>query len=122
GGFMREVFEPWIFGHTLLRGLRRVDGNKVYPGSWANQEHADGEIWSSALWNIFRNIGGDSTAAADRQVARDSLLKTVILSHHLLAADGTMPDAAEAVMDTNASLDEYRGLHLIRMLRSFHGK
>lgn len=121
-GFMRETFEQWVFGDTPLKGLRRVDGTKVYPGDWAGQVHADGEIWSAALWNIFRSIGGDSALPAERKAARDALLKTVFLSHHLMAADGTMPDAAEAVMDTNASLPEYRGRHLIQMLNSFHDR
>lgn len=121
-GFMREVFEQWVFGDTAISGLRRVDGTKVYPTDWAGGVHANGEIWSSALWNIFRNIGGDSAVAAERQAARDALLETVILSHHLMAADGTMPDAAEAVMDTHAALDEYRGKHLIPMLNSFHDR
>src|SRR4051794_9804852 len=67
-GFLREVFEPWIFGDQ--GGLRRVDGTKVYPADWANEEHADGEIWSAALWNIYRAIGGDSTVPAERLAAR----------------------------------------------------
>ncbi|HEX8187669.1 MAG TPA: M36 family metallopeptidase [Pyrinomonadaceae bacterium] len=122
GGFMREVFEPWVFGDTAIHGLRRVDGTKVYPTDWHEEEHDDGEIWSAALWNIFRTIGGDSANAATRKTARDSLLKTLIVSHHLMAANGTMPDGAEALMNTNASLPEFRGKHLIEMLNSFHDR
>ena len=120
--FQREFFEDWIFGSTPLRCLRRVDGTKVYPTDWQNQEHADGEIWSAALWNIYRTIGGDSMNAATRTAAADALLKTVILSHHSVAANATMPDGAEAVMNTNASLPEFRGKHLIQMLNSFHDR
>lgn len=120
GGFQREVFEDWIFGD--MGGLRRVDGTKTYPASWVNQVHADGEIWSAALWNIYRSIGGDSVNPADRQAARDALLKTLILSHHATAADATMPDAAEAVMETNAALDDCLGRHLMEMLDSFHDR
>jgi len=122
GGFMREVFEQWVFGDTAIHGLRRVDGTKVYPTSWVNEVHSDGEIWSSALWNVYRSIGGDSANAADRQAARDAVIKSVILSHPLVAANATMPDGAEAVMDTNAALPEYRGKHLIEMLNSFHDR
>lgn len=120
GGFQREVFEDWIFSDA--GGLRRVDGTKVYPTDWAFQEHEDGEIWSAALWNIYRAIGGDSVTPATRQAARDALLKTVILSHHLVPANGTLPDGAEALMTTDAELDEYRGRHLIEMLNSFHDR
>lgn len=126
--YQREVFEDWIF--VNCGGLRRVDGTKVYPwnipsgpgGDWVNNVHDDGEIWSAALWNIYRVIGGDSTSLGEREAARHELLKTVILSHLLNATNGTMPEGAEAVMDTNADLDDYRGKHLIEMLDSFHDR
>lgn len=122
GGFQREFFEDWIFADTPLHALRRVDGTKNYENHWTNQEHADGEIWSAALWNIYRTIGGDSMNAATREAAANALLKTVILSHHSLAANASMPDGAEAVMNTNAALPEFRGQHLIQMLNSFHDR
>ena len=122
GGFQREVFEQWIFGD--VGGLRRVDGTKVYPGSWVPDpaEHANGEIWSAALWNVYRAIGGDSASAAVRAEARHAMIKTVTLSNHRMTASGTMPDAAEAVMSENAALDAYRGRHLMQMLDSFHAR
>lgn len=120
GGYEREVFEQWVFGDQ--GGLRRVDGTKVYPTNWTSSEHANGEIWSAALWNIYRTIGGDSMVLAERLAARDALLKTVILSHHRLLASASMPDGAEAVMNENAELDDYRGQHLIQMLNSFHDR
>lgn len=119
-GFLREVFEPWIFGDQ--GGLRRVDRTKVYPTDWVDQEHADGEIWSAALWNIYRSIGGDSTIPAERLAARDAVIKTVTLSHHLLLASGSMPDGAEAVMRADVALPQYRGQHLMAMLDSFHAR
>jgi Fungalysin metallopeptidase (M36)/Fungalysin/Thermolysin Propeptide Motif len=118
--FLREVFEPWIFGD--VGGLRRVDGIKVYPGSWSNQVHADGEIWSAALWNIYRAVGGDSVVPVEQNAARDAVIKSVTLSHHLLTTTASMPDAAEAVMRTNAALDNFLGRHLMAMLDSFHAR
>ena len=115
-----EVFEPWIFGDR--GGLRRVDGTKVYPDDWVDQEHADGEIWSAALWNAYRAIGGDSAVPAERAAARDAVIKTVTLSHHLLAASASMPDGAEAVLRTHAALPHYRGRHLMALLDSFHAR
>ena len=118
--FLRKVFEPWVFGDR--GGLRRVDGTKVYPDDWTDREHADGEIWSAALWNVYRSIGGDSSVAAEREAAGDAVIKTVTLSHHLLVASSSMPDGAEAVMRTNAALPQYRGRHLTAMLDSFHAR
>jgi len=121
-GFQRETFEDWAYVENGAAGLRRVDGTKVYPADWHGEEHDDGEIWSAALWNIYRAIGGDALALADRQAARNALLKSVILSHHSLAVDASMPDGAEAVMRTNADLDDFRGKHLTQMLDSFHDR
>jgi Fungalysin metallopeptidase (M36) len=118
--FLPEVFEPWIFGDR--GGLRRVDRMKIYPTDWKNKVHADGEIWSAALWNIYRSIGGNSPVAAKRTAARDAVIKTVTLSHHLLTASSSMPDGAEAVLRTNAALPHYRGRHLMAMLDSFHAR
>ena len=41
--------------------LRRTDGTKLYPGDLEGEVHADGEIWSRALWDI-RNALGAKTA------------------------------------------------------------
>lgn len=121
GRFQREVFEDWVFADR--GGLRRVDGTKIYPTDWDNiSEHENGEIWSAALWNVYRTIGGDSAIVTEREAARDALLKTVILSHHRLTVDASMSDGAEAVMEENAELDEYRGKHLMQMLDSFHDR
>lgn len=120
--YQRESFEDWAYVEHGASALRRVDGTKVYPTSWSNEVHNDGEIWSAALWNIYRTIGGDSLNLADRNAARDALLKTVILSHHLLLPSASMPDGAEAIMKTHADSADYRGKYLMQMLNSFHDR
>jgi Zn-dependent metalloprotease len=47
--------------------LRRIDGTKVYPADLVNEVHADGEIWSSALWSVRKALGA---AAADQIIIR----------------------------------------------------
>jgi zinc metalloprotease ZmpB len=42
---------------TVPHCLRRVDGNKHYPEDREGEVHADGEIWSRALWDIHRALG-----------------------------------------------------------------
>lgn len=128
-GYQREVFEDWVFGNPPdggpPTGLRRVDGTKLYPTDWASEVHADGEIWSAALWNIYRAIGGDATgagAAAAHEDARKAMLRSLFNSYALLATNASMPDGAEALMTTNAANDEYRGKHLREMLQSFHDR
>jgi hypothetical protein len=129
GGYQREVFEDWVFGFAPAggppTGLRRVDGTKTYPASWVGEVHSDGEIWSAALWNIYRAIGGDVTgagAAAAHEAARQAMFISLFESYPLLATTASMPDGAEALMRTNAALDAYRGQHLREMLQSFHDR
>ena len=43
---------------TTPHCLRRVDGNKHYPQDVEGEVHADGEIWSRALWDIHQALGG----------------------------------------------------------------
>jgi Zn-dependent metalloprotease len=42
---------------TVPHCLRRIDGNKVYPADVRGEVHADGEIWSRALWDIRSALG-----------------------------------------------------------------
>jgi hypothetical protein len=59
---------------------------------------------------------------AVRASARDAVIKTVTLSHHLLGASASMPEGAEAVLRTDAALPTYRGRHLTALLDSFHAR
>ncbi len=47
---------------TVPHCLRRLDGTKVYPADLVGEVHADGEIWSRALWDI-RTALGDTKAS-----------------------------------------------------------
>jgi Zn-dependent metalloprotease len=49
------------YTRTVPHCLRRLDGTKVYPDDLVGEVHADGEIWSRALWDI-RTALGDPTA------------------------------------------------------------
>jgi hypothetical protein len=89
----RRTFHPTYVGDWDARGystprtyLRRVDTDKTL-AKWKNEEHADGEIWSAALWNLYLKLGGDSTEAATRLQARATAAKLVLTSH-LYLSDG----------------------------------
>ena len=126
-GVRRRVPAGGVRGLDLrrLQGLapgERRQGLSHQLGSPGETGHANGEIWSAALWNIYLAIGGNSATPATRRAAQNALLKALILSHHLVPANGTLPDGAEALMTTDAELDEHRGRHLIEMLGSFHDR
>ena len=129
-GFQRENVEDWVFANTPEGALRQLGSAKIYPfdiqvgagGHWTQNEHADGEIWSAVLWQIYRDLGGDSSDRRQRLDARDELLKTLILSHHCLKKDATMPEGAEAFMAVNRDLPEFRLRFGIQILERFHAR
>src|SRR6185437_6140075 len=54
---------------TVPHCLRRLDGSKHYPEDIVGEVHADGEIWSRALWDIRQALGPDkaTTLIVDAQ-------------------------------------------------------
>jgi fungalysin metallopeptidase (M36) len=77
---------------TVPHCLRRVDGDKHYPEDLVGEVHADGEIWSRALWDIHNALG---PALADR---------IIIDAQFGFAADTTMPAAAAKTIQTARQL------------------
>jgi Zn-dependent metalloprotease len=75
---------------TVPHCLRRVDGTKHYPEDLAKprEVHADGEIWSRALWDINQALGAKlaDTIIIDAQFGFDPSI--------------SMPDAATATVAT----------------------
>ena len=76
---------------------RRVDGAKQYPADLVGQVHADGEIYSAALWRLRTALGGELT---DR---------LVIKSHTFMQPDSGFLDAVDAVQSADVAL--YGGAH-----------
>jgi hypothetical protein len=75
---------------TVPHCLRRVDGTKRYPADLESprEVHADGEIWSRALWDIRQALGA---RLADTIIIRAQFGFTPAIS---------MPDAAARTIDT----------------------
>ena len=98
--FWNAFFNPTYWPSLLLRSgvctslagiwalitSSRIDGDKQYPDDLEGEVHADGEIWSAALWSIHGSLGHTK---AD----------TVILeAQFAFTADISMPDAARATV------------------------
>jgi hypothetical protein len=75
---------------TVPHCLRRVDGTKHYPEDLVGEVHADGEIWSRALWDIRTALG---PKVADTIIIRAQFGFTPAIS---------MPDAAAVTIATAA--------------------
>lgn len=95
GGFQDTCIGDWdsvSYSSSNPPCLRRLDTTKHYPESVANEVHADGEIWSGALWQIRNSIG---------QTKADKL----ILQHHfLLTTSATFNQAANALVTAAINL------------------
>jgi Zn-dependent metalloprotease len=68
--------------------LRRTDTAKRYPGDLAGEVHADGEIWSHALWDVNRALG------------RTAANRVIIEAQFRFTPDTSMPAAAQATVNT----------------------
>ena len=70
--------------------LRRLDEGKTYPDDLVGEVHADGEIWSQALWDVRNAIGN---VKAD----------TAILEGQFGFDGGTMPSLAADIVSAAES-------------------
>ncbi|WP_203840572.1 M4 family metallopeptidase [Winogradskya humida] len=68
--------------------LRRTDTAKVYPDDLEGEVHADGEIWSHAIWDVNRALG------------RTKANRVILEAQFRFTPDVTMPQAAEATVAT----------------------
>ena len=71
---------------TVPHCLRRLDGTKHYPEDVRGEVHADGEIWSRALWDI-RTALGDTRATT-----------LIVEAQFAFAPDTSFRDAATATV------------------------
>ena len=71
---------------TVPHCLRRLDGTKHYPEDVIGEVHADGEIWSRALWDI-RGALGDTRAST-----------LIVEAQFAFAQDTSFRDAATATV------------------------
>ncbi len=69
--------------------LRRVDSNLRYPANLVGQVHADGRIWSRALWDIRNALGNvrADTIILEGQFNFDGTTMTQLATRTVAAAD-----------------------------------
>lgn len=83
--------------------LRRTDGTKHYPEDMTNSSvHSDGEIWSRALWDLRRYVGGRT---ADQ---------IILESHFSVPAAATMTSAALQVVQADVDINSGANGNAIR--------
>ncbi|NYF59481.1 M36 family metallopeptidase [Micromonospora purpureochromogenes] len=98
------------YTRTAPHCLRRVDEAKVYPGDVQGEVHADGEIWSAALWDIRAALGDRRATTAIVEAQFDFAVDTTFRDAALatVAAAGRLHGASAAAA-TRAAF-EARGI------------
>lgn len=95
-GFQDDCIAEWdavSYSDTNPPCLRRLDSQKIYPRDIKNQEHADGEIWSALLWDIYGKFG------------REASVKLVLESHFYLTSRAKFENGAKALVIAAEKLD-----------------
>lgn len=88
-GWQDECVGEWdaiSYSNTNPPCLRRVDEDKVYPDDLQGEVHADGEIWSAALWDCRDIVGNDVGVSY------------TLASHFLLSPMASFEDGANAYL------------------------
>ncbi|MFS8067535.1 MAG: M36 family metallopeptidase [Byssovorax sp.] len=114
GGYQDTCVAEWdavSYASGVPHCLRRLDSTKHYPQNVVGEVHADGEIWSAALWQIRGSIGATN---AD---------KVILQAHFLLTAGASFNDGANAIATAAANLGftatEITGIRTILQSRGF---
>lgn len=108
-GFNEGLVSDWDMCHRTPPYLRRVTEPKTM-ADWQGEEHADGEIWSAALWDLYQELGGKSGSQRARQRARSAAIQIVLQSHTYLADPMretlTFADGASALLKADRMLSD----------------
>lgn len=79
--------------------LRRLDTSSTYPTNYICKRHCDGEIWSSALWQIRESI---------RNINADNADKIILQSHFLITSTASFNQAANAIVTAAINLKKQK--------------
>ncbi len=89
--------------------LRRVDENKHYPEDLRGRVHADGEIWSRALFDLWNTLG---KTTADR---------LVLQGHFYLTPTASFQDGANAILAADRALNSGQNQAKLRKIFADRG-
>jgi zinc metalloprotease ZmpB len=104
-------WDSTAYTSTTPHCLRRLDGTKHYPEDIVGEVHADGEIWSRALWDIRQQLGDTraSTLIIEAQFAftpdisfHDAAQRTVTAAQRLYGVDAAQ--AAQSAFEARGIL------------------
>ena len=104
----RACVGPWdalSYSDDTPPCLRRTDGDKHYPEHWENETHADGEIWTGAMWELPAATG----------LSRNQVLQLLVEALFLFDPDVSFAESAAAIISADNSL--HGGAHVAALNR-----
>ena len=94
GGFQDTCLMAWdstSYAEGPQTCIRRMDSTKRYPKDIEDEVHADGEIWSTFLWQVRAGLPGNAVQKSD------SALRLVITMHEFLTPKAKFGDAVASL-------------------------
>jgi hypothetical protein len=94
GGYYDVCLAEWdstSYSTTDPTCVRRMDSKKRYPKNVKGEEHSDGEMWSTYLWNVRKHLPG---TPAQKSAAA---IRLVLTSHELLTPNANYAAAVAAL-------------------------
>jgi hypothetical protein len=94
GGFQDVCLMAWdstSYAEGPQTCIRRMDVKKQYPDDIEDEVHADGEIWSTFLWQVRAALPGNAVQKSDQA------LKLVITMHEFLTPQAKFGDAVASL-------------------------
>ena len=116
---------PWTESGECLR---RLDTDLVYPDDLVNEVHADGMIYTGAIWDVFEGLLAedgvdieDCPGTDECQDTADRVMATLLTSHGYLVEGTTLPDIAAAFISANEAVAGGDDAELITSAFEAHG-
>jgi hypothetical protein len=112
----RACIAPWdatSYSHDAPPCLRRVDGQRHYPELLdpEREVHLDGEIWSGAMWELYRATG----------LGPEKGLALVIEAFFAVAPDVSFLEYSDALLAADTMLHQGQHLDAIQQVLWRHG-
>jgi subtilisin-like proprotein convertase family protein len=100
---------PWFLGPLVGDECgRRFDTDKVFPEDIVNEVHADGEIWTGAVFDVLEDLLANEGLTFDDCVGsdacnevRDRVLATILAANEFLTGTESYPEIAQGFVLAN---------------------
>jgi subtilisin-like proprotein convertase family protein len=120
---------PWFLGPLVGDDCgRRFDTDKRFPDDVVNEVHADGEIWTGAVFDVLEGLlAADGLSPADCNgndecdAVRDRVLTTIIAANEFLTGTESFPEIAQGFVLANEGVFDGADAELIEGIFADHG-